>query len=136
MATHFETEHEHGASVAGLVSGIVQDFRQLVAQQLTLFQVEIKNDLRRTVYALIPMLACVPLFVVAMFTLAIAAAEFLTWLFPGLASWGAYAIVGGSITLIGLILVFVAKHMLTSFNPLPDQSIEGLKENIQWKTKT
>jgi uncharacterized membrane protein YqjE len=134
MATQLESEH--GASVASLVSGIVHDFRELLAQQLTLFQVEVKNDLRRTVYALIPALACIPLFLVAVFTLAIAAAELLLWAFPEhLARWGAYAIVGGSIALIGLILVFVAKHMLTRFNPLPDQTLEGLKENIQWKTK-
>lgn len=135
MATQLESEH--GTSVAGLVSGIVHDFRELLAQQMTLFQVEVKNDLRRTVYALIPALACIPLFLVAVFTLAIAAAEFLVWAFPDyLVRWGAYAIVGGSITLLGLVLVFVAKHLLTSFNPLPDQTLEGLKENIQWKTKT
>ena len=44
MATQLESDSEVG--VTTLISGIVQDARDLFVEQMTLFQVEIKNDHR------------------------------------------------------------------------------------------
>ena len=52
METKFDAEPETG--VSSLISGIIQDSRQLLTQQLTLFQVELKNDLRRAIMACVP----------------------------------------------------------------------------------
>lgn len=133
MSTQLETEEPR---VTTLLSGIVQDMRQLFVQQMTLFQVEIKNDVRRVLMACIPIAAGAGACALAVIILAIGAAHLLSWIFPNLPLWGSFAIVGFSIALIGMILVFWGKSKLDSFNPLPDQSLDGLKENLQWKTKT
>ena len=51
------TEQESPPSVgmAPLISGIIQDAQTLLRQQLTLFQTEVKQDLRRTRDAVIPL---------------------------------------------------------------------------------
>jgi len=128
-----ETEREPG--VASLMSGIVNDAKELIVQQLTLFQVEIKNDIRRMAMALIPIIAGAAIFVVSVLILAAAAALFLSWYFPNLPVWGGFAIVGATIGVTGAILFFIGNNMLSHVNPLPEKAMEGLKENLQWKTK-
>jgi len=53
-----------------------------------------------------------------------------------LPTWGGFAIVGGALALLGGALILWGKKHFDAFNPLPDKTVEGLKENIQWKTKT
>ncbi len=127
---------QEGASITSLVSGIVQDAQDLVRQQLKLFQVEIRNDTRRTIAATIPMLIGGLLSLVAVMILAVMAAHLIAWAWPEhVALWGGYAIVGGTLAALGMALVFWGKAQFSTFSPLPDQTMEGLKENIQWKTK-
>jgi len=50
--------------------------------------------------------------------------------------WGCYAIVcflclGG-----GAALILAGKKKFSSFNPLPDQTVETMKENVQWITNS
>jgi len=134
MAAPYTTESEHG--VAELLTGIVQDGRQLLTQQLTLFQVEIKNDFRRTLQAVMPMIFGVVVLAVAAPLLGLAAAYFLCWMWPAIPMWAALGGVAGGAVLCGIGLILWGKNQFDAFNPLPDKSLEGLKENIQWKTKT
>jgi multisubunit Na+/H+ antiporter MnhB subunit len=134
MSTQVEPDSD--TRVSSLVSGILQDAKQLFVQQMTLFQVEIKNDVRRTIYALIPLMAGVVVLFVAVLILAHSVAHFLSWYFLELPLWGGLAIVGGVICLVGIGLLLWSKMALSNINPLPEKSMEGLKENIQWKTKT
>jgi multisubunit Na+/H+ antiporter MnhB subunit len=134
MSTHVEPDSD--TRVSSLMSGILQDAKQLFIQQMTLFQVEIKNDVRRTIYALIPLMAGVVVLFVAVLILAHSVAHFLSWYFPDLPLWGGLGIVGGVICLVGIGLLLWSKIAFSNVNPLPEKSMEGLKENIQWKTKT
>jgi len=126
---------ESDGSLARLATGIVEDAQALLKQQLTLFQVELKNDLRRTRNAAIPLLIGVAvcglaaLCLCVMLALLLATALVLPW-------WAGFAIVGGALALIGGAMVVVGKTKFDAFNPLPDKTVEGIKENIQWKTKT
>jgi len=134
MATPFTSDSEPG--VAELLNGIVQDARQLLVQQLTLFQVEIKHDFHRTLKALMPMIFGVIVLLVTVPLLGLAAAYFLCWMWPDLPMWVALGGVAAGAVLCGAGLILWGKSQFDAFNPLPDQSLEGLKENIQWKTKT
>jgi hypothetical protein len=57
---------------------------------------------------------------------------FLAWMFPDLPLWGAFGIVGAGMAIIGVVLSMVGKDKFMSFNPLPDKSVEALKENLKW----
>ena len=134
MAMQVETE-QHDPGIASLMAGIMNDARELIVQQMTLFQVEIKNDIRKTFMALIPIIAGAGVFVIAMLMLMAAASLFLSWYFPSVPVWGGFAIVGGAFGAIGAVLIIIGNTMLARNNPLPEKAIQGLKENIQWKTK-
>jgi len=134
MAIQVESNSDEG--VATLVGGIVDDARKLMVEQLTLFQVEIKNDLNRTISAMAPLLAGVSIVLTGLFLLGIGAAQLLCWAVPEIPLWAAYAAVGAGITGLGVALIYRAKAMLDAVSPLlPDTALKALKENIQWKTK-
>jgi len=133
MSSHVESETS--GSMSSLMAGIVDDARQLLIQQLTLFQVEIKHDIRRALEVAIAMMAGMVTFFLAGLTLVFALAFFLSWMWPQLPVWGGFAIVGVLMAVIGVGLVLWGKSKLETFSLLPRESVEGLKENLQWKTK-
>jgi len=135
METKVDTEPE-SAKVSSLVSGIIHDSRQLLEQQITLAKVELKNDVRRALDAALPMIIGAVVCVVALFMLLHAAAAFLVWIIPNFPWWGGYGVVGGVAALVGLCLALWGAYQFQRNSPIPEKTIEGLKENFQWKTKT
>jgi len=114
----------------------VNDAQALIRQQLTLFQTEVKNDLRRTKEASIPLVVGGIVCFLAAIILCMAIAHLIVYLWPQCPYFVAYGIVGIVLAIAGGVLVYTGKSKFDSFNPLPEKAVEGLKENIQWKTKT
>jgi len=133
MASQLETDTQPG--VTNLVTGIIDDARRLFNQQLTLFQVEIKNDLRRTINVTVTMIAGISVCFVGAIVLAMALAYLICWAWQDLPLWGGFGLVGLALALGGAGLLLWGKAKFDSFSLLPEESVEGLKENIQWKTK-
>jgi len=119
-----------------LISGIINDAQTLIRQQLTLFQTELKNDLSRTKNASIPIAVGGAVAFLAAIFLFLAAAHLIVYLWPACPLFAAYGIVGLLLGGIGGALIYMGKAKFDTFNPLPEKSVEGLKENIQWQTKT
>lgn len=134
MDTQLESTPD--AHVTSLLTGIVNDAKKLFVEQLTLFQVEIKNDVRRIIEAIIPILVGAIVLMPAIILLGMGAAHGICWLFPNFPTWAGFAIVGSGIATGGGILVLWGVWSLRSVNPMPEKSLQGLKENLQWKTKT
>ena len=118
-------------SVTSLVSGIVNDAQTLMQQQLALFREEVRADLRKTKEAVTALVAGV-----AVAALAVGPLVFLfVALLHELAFWPWWAsalTVGVVLAIVGGALIAMGVQRFRSFNPLPDQSVEALKENLQW----
>jgi len=109
----------------------------LIREQLHLFQVELKNDLKRTSNASISLIVGGVLAGMGGFLLFVMVALLLHWAWPASVSlWGAFGIVSGVLLVAGGACLLYGKTQFDAFNPLPDKSVEGLKETVQWKTKT
>lgn len=121
-------------SLTTLVKGIIDDAQELFKQQLALTKQEIKEDLRKTRDAAIPLAVGVGVACVGFALFLISLPLLLHWLWPALPLWAAFAIVGGGFAVIGGALCYWSIKKFQSFNPLPDQSFEALKENVQWIT--
>jgi len=134
MAPEQETNSSPG--LAPLISGIINDAQALLRQQLTLFQSEIKHDVERAKEAAISLVGAVVVSLLALFFLGMTLAELLYWKWPELERFGAFGIVTLVMGILGGVMAYWGISKFMSFNPLPDKSVEGLKENIQWKTKT
>jgi len=134
MANDVESRPESTSSVASLVSGIVQDAQDLLKQQLTLFSTELRRDVAKAKDAAFALLGGVVLCLIGTLILAIMAAKLLFYFFGpnNLPEWGCYGIVGVVLVAIGAILLMRSRQALDSVTV--DQSVTGLKENVEWKT--
>jgi hypothetical protein len=122
-------------SMTSLVGGIVSDAQELMKQQLALFKAEIREDMRKTSEASASLGVGLAATLLGSIVLCFAVAHLLHWAFPTVDIWVWYAVVGGVVTAVGVGLTLVALQKFRSFNPLPDQTAEALKENLEWKTK-
>lgn len=128
MATDLRTSPE--PSVTTLVSGIVSDIQELTKQQLALFKHEMASDLRTTkAIALSSGIGLAGLFLGAIL-LALTLVHLLNFA-TTIPLWGCYGIVGAAVAAAGAVLLYASKQQLESFNPLPEESVTELKENVQ-----
>jgi len=131
MSTDLQSPPDQNLSV--LVTGILNDAQELFRQQVTLVRHEIKEDFRKTKEAAFPMAIGLWLILLGSILLSVTVAALLQE--AGLHPWACFAIVGGAVSLAGGVLYYIGKQKFASFNPLPDQSAEALKENLEWITK-
>ena len=118
-------------SVTSLVSGIVNDAQTLMQQQLALFREEVRTDLRKTRDALTAIAAGAGVATLAMGPLVF---MFVALLHEpaGWSWWASAGTVGAVLAVVGGVLIGLGVQRFRSFNPMPDQSVEALKENLQW----
>jgi len=142
MATEVQNPTDAG-SMASLVSGIVTDVQDLIKQQLHLTRKEIEADFRKTREAASLLVLGVGVAFFGVFALclmlahlihyqAIPAADRLVNDPAAIPLWGCHGIVAAVFLTIGGGLAFAGKKKFDSFNPLPDESAQVLKENIEW----
>jgi Putative Actinobacterial Holin-X, holin superfamily III len=121
-------------SVTTLVSGIIVDAQQLIQQQFAMFRSEIRSDVRKAKEGVFGLAVGAGIALIGVALLALVLSLALHEAVPGLPLWICCGIVGAALTILGGIVVYASLKKLESFNPLSDQSAEGLKENWQWKS--
>jgi len=128
------TDLQHEPSVAHLVSGIIDDAQRLMVQHADLLKADIRKDLhdaKEAGYSLgIGGLLLGGGGLMLLFMFAYLLHEL------GLPLWGSFGIVGGVLTLAGGIFFFRGQQQMDKINPLPENSVEAVKEDLQWKTKS
>jgi len=130
MSTSLHTET--GPTVTQLVGGIMHDAQDLMRQQMALFRAEMQEDLRKTKEVAI-FLACG--FFLAQIGLSVLCFMFVYLLHslqPAMPLWGCFGIVGGLLALLGAASLFAARNQANAINFVPQQTVETMKENVQW----
>jgi hypothetical protein len=130
MATDVQSEQ----SVAKLVSGIIDDAQRLMVQHADLLKADIRKDLRDAKEAGFHLGIGGVLIGAGGLLLMIALALLLNWLWPALPYWGGFAIVGGVLAMAGGVLFYRGQEKLDSINPLPEESVQAVKEDLRWQT--
>jgi len=139
MATQVPTASEPG--VTSLVKGIVNDIGDLIKQQFQFARAEIRSHLKKTGEVSLLFSIGLGTSLLGVLVLSLMLVHLLHWPTAppgsdpaGLPLWACHGIVGGLFLLTGLGLAWAGKAKLDSFNPLPDRTVETMKENLQWKT--
>jgi hypothetical protein len=138
MATEVQNHPEQ--SVTSLVGGIVTDVQDLIKQQLALTRKEIEADLRKTREAASLLFAGIGMALFGCFAFCLMLAHLIHHLATPAALrdaaaiplWACYGIVTVVLLGGGCVMAFAGKKKFDSFNPLPDESAQVLKENIEW----
>jgi hypothetical protein len=132
MASNPETSSE--PTTTSLVTGILYDVQELFKQQMALFKTEVKNDARRTAQATLYLAAGGVVVLIGAVLLCVMIVHLLHTYTP-LDLWACYLIVGVLVTALGGLMIYLGREKFQSFNPLPDESMAALKENLEWTTK-
>jgi len=125
------TERERDASVATLLSGIVGDAQELVRKEIALARQEIREEISAAKDVGIKLatagavLAVGGLFLLV--TLALGIADLFNW-----SAWAGFGLVGIVFAIVGYILYSSAQKQAKEINPVPEKTIETMKENVEW----
>src|SRR4051794_38060681 len=131
MPDNIEVQVESQPSISSLVGGIINDAQQLIRQEVALARKEIQEELGKAKSAAVSMAAGLALAVVGGLLLC----QMLVYLLQdltGLPLWGCFAIVGGTFLLLAVVLALVARNMVGRIDVVPRQTVETMKENVQW----
>jgi hypothetical protein len=123
------------ASVTSIVTGIINDAQDLFAKQVDLLRHDVEKDIRHAKEAAAHLATGAVVTFIGVLVLCGMLVYLLSWLFPELPLWACYAIVGGPITLAGLALLYRGWDRAETLNPLPEESLQAVKENVQWTTR-
>jgi Putative Actinobacterial Holin-X, holin superfamily III len=118
-------------SLAQLLSGIVNDAKELLRQELALAKHEIREDLRKTKTAMLSLGVGIGVAAIGGLLLIIMLVHLLNAL-AGLPLWACYGIVGGLLIIVGGVLLLIAKNTIARIDVVPPQTVETMKENVQW----
>jgi len=139
MATDLRSPPE--PSVTSVVKGIVDDFQTLMQQQVALFRAEVMNDWRKTKEAAWPTVVGAGIMAISGIMLSLMLVHLVHWGTSPAGSdpasiplWGCYGLVGALFAVCGAGLIYFGITRFQSFNPLPEESAQALKENVQWLT--
>lgn len=132
MITHDVESSSQG--VGSLVSGIVSDVQDLLSQQLTLFQQELKHHLIKTKKTVFPLLVGLTIALVAGIILS-AAVALLLYENAHLSLAASFGIVGAVVVIAAGILISIGVREAERFDSILEKSAQEGKETIQWLTK-
>src|SRR5919198_5821172 len=118
-------------SLAQLLTGIVNDAKELMRQELALAKHEIREDLRKTKTAMLSLGIGIGVAAIGGLLLILMLVHLLQAL-AGRPLWVCYGIVGGLFLIMGGVLFLIAKHTIARIDVVPPQTVETMKENVQW----
>jgi len=136
MANEVQAPPEE-ASMSGLLRGIINDIGDLIRQELRFARSEFKSDARKMLRAGVALALGAGVAGLGVVLVAFMLVHLIHHLSgaPDSASiplWGCYGIVAAVFLVVGAGLSFMGYNALQKLNPLPDQTAQSVKENVEW----
>jgi hypothetical protein len=122
---------EASPSMASLVGGILDDAQQLIRQEITLARREMQQELDKAKTAAVSFGAAAAVLALGAILLCFMLV-YLVHEVAGLPLWGSFASLGAGFVVVGSILLAVAKNKAGEISLVPRQTVETMKENVQW----
>lgn len=124
-------QREQDTSVAQLLSGIVADAQELVRKEIALARQEVREELTAAKSAGIKLGIAGGVLAVGGLLVVLAIAQGIADLFNWPA-WAGYALVGVVLAIAGGILFSAAQRQIKEIRPMPERTVETMKENVEW----
>jgi len=119
------------SSVADLISGLVTDAQQLVRREIDLAKHEVSVEVDKVKQGAVALGAGAGLAIIGTLLLA-HMLVYLVQTLTGLSLWVSYLIVGAIFAVGGGILLMQGIKRMQNVDPMPRETIESVKEDIQW----
>jgi hypothetical protein len=126
-----ETPTGTGFGLMNLVTGILDDAKTLMRQEVQLLRDEVKLEISKAGRAASGFgVGAVFIAVGTLFLLLMLVHGLHEW--TGLSLWACYGLVGGVLAGVGLWLMMRARSLAGTVHATPRRSIHAMKENVQW----
>jgi uncharacterized membrane protein YqjE len=121
-------------SIADVLRDIIGNLQQIIRSEFRLARVELREKAQRAAKPAGSLATGVVLALYGLGFLFLAAVYALDLVIP---AWAAALIVGALLAIIGSLLISVGRNHLKQIDPVPEKTVETVKENVQWaKTQT
>jgi hypothetical protein len=131
----YRLEEPRKPSISSLISGIFRDASELISKEIMAARLEMREEMAnaKSTAVLIGLgVACLLLGgILLTFTVVYLLEEY-----TELALWACYGIVGATLAVIGLAILFAGKRRAAKTNLVPTTSIENAKEDARWITRS
>jgi hypothetical protein len=118
-------------SMASLLGGIVNDIQTLIRQEMALAKAEMVREWDKAKTAAGSMAVGAGVLALGGFFLCVTLVCVLAEV-AGLPWWASFLIVGGVLTVVGGVMFFVGRARAAEVHVVPPQTVETLKEDVQW----
>jgi hypothetical protein len=125
--------------MTGLMRGIINDIGDLISKEIKFARKEIEADLRKTRRATAVLGLGSGIAFLGAILLSLMLVHLLHYVSNpavettrGIPLWGCYGIVSAVFLVLGSSIAYAGCQMFASFNPLPDQTVQTVKENVGW----
>ncbi len=116
-------------SIGDITGNLLENAQEILRDEIRLAKVEIREDLT-TMARAAALLVVGGLMAMFAFGMMLFAA---TWtLDTVLPLWAAAAIVTAVVAVIAATLIAVGRSRVSAVNPIPEETVETMKENVQW----
>jgi hypothetical protein len=126
---------ENRPGIMELVSGILRDATEIISKEVKAARLEMREELAKAKSTALLMGLGAAALIVGSILLSLTLV-YLLQEFSGLDLWICYGIVGGVISVVGLIILFMGKQRAAATNLVPTDSIEKAKEDARWITRS
>jgi hypothetical protein len=124
-------ELEYQESIGSLVKGILADVRQLLRDEIALARVELREQAGRAKLAGMALGSAVAALafggIFLLVAIAIGIADLLEW-----PVWAGFLVVALLLGVAGMAMLSAGRRRLRAVHPVPEQTVQTLKENSEW----
>jgi len=124
-------ENPHPISIAALATGLVEDLRRLLNQEIRLARHEMQLELRKIVMGLIHAALGTVLGLIAVTFFLVALVHVLST-YTALPLWASYATVGLFAVALSAIFLYHLAQLGSSLRLWPFRTFHSIKEDAQW----
>jgi hypothetical protein len=121
-------------SLTELLTGLVNDVKALLQQELALAKHEIRAELRKMMRAVVSLGLGGGIAAVGGWLLILMLVHLL-YALTALPLWVCYGIVGGLFAIGGVVLLVIGQRKLARLHLVPQDTAETMQENVQWIKK-
>jgi hypothetical protein len=118
-------------TVAELLTGLMNDAKALLQQEVALAKHELRVELRKTILAVMSLGIGIGIAAIGGLLLILMLVHLLHAL-TALPLWACYGIVGGLFAVGGVVLLVLGKNKLARIHMVPQETVKTMKENVQW----
>jgi hypothetical protein len=129
-----KSQHASEPSIVALLGGIINDAKSLLALGMALGKLEVQDQLRKGKTAAITLGIAIGIVAVGGLLLMLMLVQVLA-AFTEIPLWRCFGIVGTALVAIGGVLLAIGKTKAEELDVVPQQTVETMKENTQWRAK-